>query len=126
MGMAARLAPKGVVYLVRAAHRPFTAFLGRDTQNQLIGEERARVTAALDGSISKLSSELSDAAPRFDVVLREGEVRRVVREQVADLRLDILAVGTHGRTGIAHAIIGSIAEDLLADAPVDVVAVKAA
>jgi nucleotide-binding universal stress UspA family protein len=126
MGMAARLAPRGAVYLVHAAHRPFTAFLGRDTQNQLISEERARITAALENSISKMSSELGDAAPRFEVVLREGEVRRVIREQVADLKPDVVAVGTHGRTGIAHAIIGSIAEDLLADAPVDVVAVKAA
>lgn len=125
IGVAARLAPRGHVYVVHAAHRPFTAFLGHDTQNQLISEERAIVTAALEGSMNQLSRELGDAAPRFEVVLREGEVRRVIREQVADLKPDVLAVGTHGRTGIAHAIIGSIAEDLLADAPVDVVAVKA-
>ncbi len=126
MGLAARLTPSGLVHLVHAAHRPFAAFLGRDTQNQLIGEERARITAALEASMNQLSRELAGAAPRFEVVLREGEARRVIREQVANLKPDLLAVGTHGRTGVAHAIIGSIAEDLLADAPVDVVAVKAA
>lgn len=125
IAMAARLVPGGKVHLVHAAHRQFTAFLDRDTQNQLIRDELARVAAVLDSSIQTLSSQLGPTAPRFEVVLREGEVSRVIREQVAALKPDFLAVGTHGRTGIAHAIIGSIAEDLLASAPVDVLAVKA-
>lgn len=125
MTMAARMVPKGEVHLVHAAHRPFTAFLGRDTQNQLIRDERARITGELTRQVGELSASLGDAAPRFTTVLREGEIRRVIREQVSSIKPDLLVVGTHGRTGIAHAIIGSVAEDLLADAPVDVLAVKA-
>jgi universal stress protein E len=59
------------------------------------------------------------------VVQKEGEIRPVIRELVPVLNPDILGVGTHGRTGIAHAIIGSIAADLLASEPVDVLATKA-
>lgn len=125
IAMAARLVPGGEVHLVHASHRPFTAFLDRDTQNQLIRDERASVTAVSNSSIQQLTAELGAVAPRFEFVLLEGEGRSVIGEQVAALKPDFLAVGTHGRTGIAHAIIGSIAEDLLASAPVDVLAVKA-
>ena len=38
---------------------------------------------------------------------------------------DLLVVGTHGRTGVAHALLGSVAGTLLADPPVDVLAVRA-
>jgi hypothetical protein len=55
MGMAARLAPKGLLYLVHAAHRPSPAFLGRDTQDQILSETRARATAALEDSIGRRS-----------------------------------------------------------------------
>ena len=46
---------------------------------------------------------------------------------VHDLRVkdDDLVVGTHGRTGVARALLGSIAEDLLSNPPCDVLAVKA-
>lgn len=125
MALAARLAPKGDVYLLHAAYRPFTAFLGRETQNQLISGERARISAEIDQVTQRLASELGAAAPRFEILLKEGDVRRVIRDHVAALKPDLLAVGTHGRTGLAHLIIGSVAEDLLADAPVDVLAVKA-
>lgn len=48
----------------------------------------------------------------------------MVREQVASLKPDYIAVGTHARTGLVDALLGSVAEDLLADEPVDVSAVK--
>ena len=125
MALAAKIAPKGDVYLLHAAHRPFTAFLGRETQNQLIRDERARISVEIEKMTQQLASELGAAAPRFEILLKEGDVRSVIRDQVAALKPDLLAVGTHGRTGLAHAIIGSIAEDLLADAPVAVLSVKA-
>jgi universal stress protein E len=125
MAMAARLVPNGEVHLVHAAHRPYTVLLGRETQNQLIRDERARIAAELERQVQELSAGLAANAPRFTTLLREGDVRRVVREQVSAIDPDLVVVGTHGRTGVAHAIIGSVAEDLLADAPVDVLAVKA-
>jgi universal stress protein E len=125
VALAAKIAPKADVYLLYAAYRPVTALLGRDKQSQLISDERARILVEIEKVTQRIVSELGASAPRFEILIKEGDVRRVIREQVAALEPDLLAVGTHGRTGLAHAIIGSIAEDLLADAPVDVLAVKA-
>jgi nucleotide-binding universal stress UspA family protein len=41
------------------------------------------------------------------------------------LPADLLVAGTHGRTGVAHALLGSVAEDLLLQAHCDVLIAKA-
>jgi len=38
--------------------------------------------------------------------------------------VDLIVVGTHGRTGLAHALIGSVAEKLVRKAPCPVLTVK--
>ena len=123
--MAARLViPAGVVQLLHVTHRPFVGFLGRGTQDQLLHEQQSEVNAILEGDIESLSNQLGEAAPKFEVIFREGEVKDIIRENIASLKPDLLAIGTHGRTGIAHAVVGSVAEDLLANPTVDVLTIK--
>ena len=57
--------------------------------------------------------------------MEEGAVREVIGRQVSRLNPDLLVIGTHGRTGVAHAFLGSVAEDLLKNPPCDVLVVKA-
>src|SRR5262245_13497269 len=123
--VAARLVPGGEVHIVHALHKPFNAFLGRHTQDQLMRGQIEILSSHLTSILAALTSRLGASAPRFNVIQKEGEIRRVIQEEVTVLNPDLLGVGTHGRTGIAHAIIGSIAADLLASAPVDVLTTKA-
>ncbi len=123
--VAARLAPGGDFRLVHAVHAPFKGFLGRETIRGLVRQERARFEAAIVRDIEDLTARLGDAAPKCDVIVEEGLVLDVIRAKIAEVNPDLVAVGTHGRTGVANALLGSVAEDLLADAPVDVLAVKA-
>jgi nucleotide-binding universal stress UspA family protein len=39
-------------------------------------------------------------------------------------RSDLIAVGTHGRTGVAHALLGSVAEWVVRCAPCDVLVAR--
>lgn len=118
--MAARLAPNGEVYLLHAIHQQFAGFLGRKDQDSLAEEQRDGAKAGLDALIQELSSDLGEQAPRFDVLLPEGEIAVVVHSQLRKLQPDLLALGTHGRSGMAHAVLGSVAEQLLAECPIDV------
>lgn len=120
----ARLLPKGEVYLVHVMHRPFSALLDRRTLTELIHAERQRATAEVQAAADKLAAALGDAAPRFELALREGEVHSVIRRETASIKPDIVALGTHGRVGISHAILGSVAENMLIEAPTDVLVVK--
>ena len=57
----------------------------------------------------------------------EVRVGSPVAEIVAaahDLKADLLCVGTHGRTGLAHLILGSQAERIIREAPCPVLTVK--
>lgn len=121
---AARLAPQGEITLLHAVHRPFVAFLGRRDQNVLLKETRDRVSAGLREFIKQIRSELGDDAPNFEISLPDGEAHAAILAEVARIKPDLLAVGTHGRSGLAHAVIGSVAEQLLADCPIDILAVK--
>jgi nucleotide-binding universal stress UspA family protein len=39
-------------------------------------------------------------------------------------KFDVIVVGTHGRTGLAHALLGSVAERVVRRAPMPVVTVR--
>lgn len=123
--LAARLAPQGEIHIVHATHAPFKGFLGRGTLRQIVKDEQAQFTATLKEDLDCLSAELGEEAPRIEIVLREGPVELVVRDQIALLRPDLLAIGAHSRTGVAYAILGSVAEGLLANPPTDILIGKA-
>lgn len=125
VALAANLAPRGEIHLIHATHEPFKGFLGRDSRREIVRSEQSEFSNLLERDLAHLASELGDAAPHFELAMKVGGVHKVVRDQVDHLKPDLIAIGTHGRTGVAHAILGSVAEDLLADAPVDILAVKA-
>lgn len=61
--------------------------------------------------------------PKLHASTRESSPTVAIRESVQELHADLLVLGTHGRTGVARALIGSVTEDLLKDPPCDVLAV---
>lgn len=68
--------------------------------------------------IQKLSLRLS-GYPHKNYV-RHGKVSDVVKDLVGELEIDLLVLGTHGRTGLSKLLMGSVAEDIfrLAACPV--------
>jgi nucleotide-binding universal stress UspA family protein len=117
---AARLVPDGEFLVLHAYDLPFADFLpGVQARHVdlLEGEIREQMAALLRGlpaGQSKVTSEV-----------RLGEAVPVVEAATAEFRPDLLVVGTHGRTGVAHAILGSIAGKLLRRPQCDVLAVRA-
>jgi nucleotide-binding universal stress UspA family protein len=55
--------------------------------------------------------------------IQHGSPRTVIPSTVAKLRADLLILGTHGRAGIAHALLGTVAGDVLREVPCDVLVV---
>jgi nucleotide-binding universal stress UspA family protein len=54
-----------------------------------------------------------------------GSVPGVIRTYVEDNDVDVLVVGTHGRTGFDRYVLGSVAEFLVRTSPVPVLTVRA-
>lgn len=74
-----------------------------------------------DLAMAKLNESLS-VSPKVGVGKPAEEILRVAREEGVDL----IVMGTHGRTGLRHVLMGSVAETVMRTAPCPVFTVKAA
>ena len=123
---AIKFVTNGECFLVHAYDVPFKGFLyGRDTQSEIREQHEKQFDLLLDGETAAALAGLAEKAPKIECVMQEGSSREVIYQQFRRLEPDLLVIGTHGRTGVAHAVLGSVAEDLLRAPPCDVLAVKA-
>lgn len=63
-------------------------------------------------------------AVKTDVIL--GHVARAVTEYASDVGADLVVMSTHGRTGLAHLAMGSVAEHVVRLAPCPVLTIRTA
>jgi nucleotide-binding universal stress UspA family protein len=124
--VARQVAPAGAFTLLHAFHVPFSGFLDNPRNRELFRQDHVdRMSRMIEEELKTLSGAAGEARHPFKKLIREGAVIPVIREEVQHLSADLLVVGTHGRTGVGHALLGSVAEALLRDPPCDVLAVKA-
>jgi nucleotide-binding universal stress UspA family protein len=71
------------------------------------------------------SEQLAREAARVggDAVLLRGRTARELVRYAREQGIDLIVMGTHGRTGISRAVLGSVAEQVIRLAPCPVVAV---
>jgi len=123
---AVKFVPGGEFYLVHAYDVPFKGFLyGHDTRREVSKQHQVQFQEMIDEEMASFLASLEASASKLERVMQEGTVREVIHRQISRLKPDLLVIGTHGRTGVAHAFLGSVAEDLLRNPPCDVLAVKA-
>jgi nucleotide-binding universal stress UspA family protein len=63
------------------------------------------------------------AVPGHSVRVVEGRPFDVIADAVKELRPDLLVMGTHGRSGIVRALLGSVTEEALRSLDADILAV---
>jgi len=57
---------------------------------------------------------------KVKIVIRSGREDDEIIEFVQKEMIDILVIGTHGRTGMEHAVLGSVAEKVIRRSPIPV------
>ncbi|WP_340101605.1 universal stress protein [Salinibaculum salinum] len=62
---------------------------------------------------------------RFQGTVEEGMPSETILEYVQDNDIDLVAMGTHGRTGVRRFVLGSVTEHVLRESPVPVLATGA-
>lgn len=107
----------GTVRLVHAFDLPFAG-----SRIEAVAEARRAAEAGLHEAMWGLAAP---PGAKVETAVRQGAVLTVLREEVGRTGTDLLAVGTHGRTGVSHALLGSVAEALLRDPPCDLLVVRA-
>ena len=122
---AAAIAPDAEFHLLHTVHVPFTGFLGPESQAQIRQEQERNFRNAFEKGVRAQVERLGNGGLRATFHIEEGDILSVIRDQAECLKADLLAIGSHGRFGLRHSIIGTVAGNLLSDPPVDVLVTKA-
>lgn len=84
--------------------------------------ERERVAGE---RLSALRSDLAARRIRCRTQVGVGSPERVILDRAAKLPADLVVMGTHGRSGLSHLLLGSVAERVMRGAPCPVVTARA-
>ncbi|GER06685.1 hypothetical protein GCM10007972_13080 [Iodidimonas muriae] len=95
------------------------ASLSEDEVKDYLDDEEERAAAELSAFLAKLGL---DPMPQI-LKPATAPVAQVISSVARDIATDLVIVGTHGRTGIAKMLLGSVTEELLRAADRDVLAV---
>lgn len=63
-------------------------------------------------------------AQRVETTQLQGPVANEITQFARDQNFDLIVMGTHGRSGLKHALLGSVAERVLRKAPCPVLTVR--
>lgn len=88
----------------------------------LIEEQRKAAQAQLQQLADKLSRE----GAKVQTLLKSGSPAQVIADTAKRVKADLIIMATHGRTGLAHVLLGSVAERVIRLAPCPVLTVRRA
>ncbi len=77
-------------------------------------------------AMQERTKEIHDKLPNVQVhlVLRDGDAHDVILDCAKDQKADMIVMGTHGHTGLKHALLGSTAEKVVRMSEVPVLTVR--
>jgi nucleotide-binding universal stress UspA family protein len=105
---------------VHALHVRFPAtypIVGPEAMPQIMeaAEQQAKLDAQrLHGILANIS---------HDVIVSEGDLWPIITEIVQQQKIDLIIIGTHGRTGVGRVLLGSVAEEIFRKASCPVLTV---
>lgn len=100
---------------------PADFYAGMATQlGSLITEQRRSATAQL----AALQQQVARKGVRVKTALRSGIAYQEILDAARKLKVDLIIHATHGRTGLSHLLMGSVAERVVRSASCPVLTVR--
>ena len=118
----------GDVVVVHISDVPVTSILQLETAAKAPKSEPIPMLATLDGIraslYAKLSARVASCPVPVSLEFSMNEAATGIRDAAKRWKASAIAVGTHARTGVSHALIGSVAEGVVRGALVPVIVVR--
>jgi nucleotide-binding universal stress UspA family protein len=87
-----------------------------------------KIQAGYAEEARRILREVADAAGKVGVPVETTVLTGIPSEEISrlaqELSADLIIMGTHGRTGVSHLLLGSVAEKVLRRAPCPVLTVR--
>ncbi len=107
------------IYITHIITPEICQFQGPDTVANTI----AVVHQCCERDLSEVTRSVAQEGVHAEYLLRQGNIEDVLLDQIEKYDIDLVVVGTHGRTGFKRFILGSVAEQVLRFSPCPVLTV---
>jgi len=87
------------------------------------GDIRTRISEEAEKELQSVVPSNPDRI-RIETHLLHGAPQREILKLVGSVQADLVVMGTHGRSGLEHALMGSVAERVIRKAPCPVLVVR--
>jgi universal stress protein A len=88
-----------------------------------LGNVYDQIERAARARLTRLAGELRARRVAVRTLLASGSAHQVILETARKLKADLIVMSTHGRSGLSHVLLGSVAERVLRTAPCPVITV---
>jgi nucleotide-binding universal stress UspA family protein len=122
LGLASKLGAK--VYVLHAYQLPIVGF--PDGVLVPSAEIASRVVTWAQSELTACVAKRKESSVEIVPILKQADPREAVLAVAEEISADLIIMGTHGRKGLARALIGSTAEAVVRTSPVPVMTVHAA
>jgi nucleotide-binding universal stress UspA family protein len=106
--------PDDEIHLLRPVYRPEESGGANEEWAQKVASEKLE-----EISRSRLGSKI-----RHEVLVRIGHPAETILQLEKELGVDLVVMATHGRTGISHFILGSVAEQVVRESSCPVLTIR--
>lgn len=111
----------GRVTVVHAYELPVYGFPeGLTLAAEMPGHIQQMATKAVEGIVAHAARP----GVAVDGMVREGPAWSEICAAAVEIKADLVVIGTHGRRGLAHALLGSVAEKVVRSAPCPVLTIR--
>jgi nucleotide-binding universal stress UspA family protein len=98
--------------------------LVHSADDAIVLESLPELRAHAQRELDKLLAQVRGRWPRVSGAIREGEAKKEIVEAARELGADLVVLGTHGNSGLARVLLGSVAEHVVRHSDVPVLTVR--
>ena len=114
------------VHLLHVFEDPFQAAgISNEIYGVLPAEARETMLRDAEARLGYRALSAEDAEVHATTAIVTGEPSRAIVDYATVHKFDLIVMGTHGRRGVAHLFVGSVAERVVRTAPCPVLTVRA-
>jgi nucleotide-binding universal stress UspA family protein len=109
---------EGTLYILHVIpQHPNEKFLESMLDSEVLRKAREDYQKQLEDDYQKHYVKEMEEGVRFEIVTRSGMEDEEILKFARKEKVDLIVLGTHGKTGIEHALFGSIAEKVVRHSP---------
>ncbi|MGI9535047.1 MAG: universal stress protein [Thermodesulfobacteriota bacterium] len=114
------------IYLVHCYHIPYKLLI--EPSHMTYKDKRDQKKGFLNmvnQEMTHFLKPIQKDTRNINIIIKEGPAIDCLNNEIRRLKADLLILGTHGRTGMSRALIGSVANNMLTTSKCDIAIIKA-